>query len=91
MVKSSEGQQFDTNREGQSPKQSGALEKEGGGKVGYETENGELHAPNTLKHTREGTPEIKHVKHGVRKVVHVDDLPRSEARKGKEESQQKSC
>ena len=39
MVKSSEGQQSATNREGQSPKQSGALEKEGGGgKVGYETE-----------------------------------------------------
>ena len=50
--------------------------------MGYETESGELHVPNTLKHTQEGTPEIRHVKHGVRKVVHVDD-PGVEQRKGK--------
>ena len=54
----------------------------GGCKAGYETESGELHVPNTLKHTQEGTPEIRHVKHGVRKAVHVDD-PGVEQRKGK--------
>ena len=65
--------------------------KGGGCKVGHETESGELLVPNMLKHTQEGTPETRHVKHGVRKVLHVDDLPRSEVRKGEEEGQQKSC
>ena len=66
MVKSSEGQQSATNRERQSHQRGGALEKEGGGggKVGYETESGELHVPSMLKHTQEGTPEKRLVKHG---------------------------
>ena len=65
MVKSSEGQQSATNREGQGHQQGGALEKEGGGgMVGYETESGELHVPSMLKHTQEGTPEKRLVKHG---------------------------
>ena len=57
--------------------------------VGYETESGELHVPNMLKHTQEGTPETRHVKHGESKALHVDDLFTSEVRKGEEESQRK--
>ena len=66
VMKSGEGQQSATNREGQSPQQVGQRGGVGGGgKVGYEKGSGELHAPNMLKHTQEGFPERRGAKHEV--------------------------
>ena len=55
--------------------------------VGYETGSGELHVPNMLKHTQEGTPEKGASNMEGEKPLHVDDLFTSEVRKGEEESQ----